>query len=562
MLSTDRPVVILGAGINGAALARELVLNGTSVVLVDAADLAFGTTAYSSRLIHGGLRYLEYGEFSLVRESLEERNRLLRLAPQFVRPLPLVIPVRKRTGGWLPSIHRFLGGQAPAAERGLWLVRAGLAFYDLYARDRHLPRHAATRVGAAGSVPVDPRRYRWLCTYWDAQILHPERFVAALVEDAQAFAVGHDTEFALFTYHRVRAVGDRLEICRIDRPGGGQTGEPVRTVRPAAIVNATGAWVDRTLDQLGVITRPLIGGTKGTHFLTFHQPLAEALGGQGVYAEAEDGRPVFLAPWGRGALVGTTDIPFSGDPAAAVATDAELDYLVEVVHQLFPQLDLTRDDIHLHYAGVRPLPNTGGGTPASVTRRHWMEEHAGGTVPMYSIVGGKLTTCRSLAEQATATILRRLGRSPTANSRQRPIPGGESYPADPTELQTAWQQLTDRFQLPLECVRAVWTLCGSRTASVLETLDELPGACLAGTDLPRSFVRWVIRNEWTTTLDDLVERRLMLLYDPNLSQTTLDELAELLVESNKLSAADVGPAAAATRRRLREHFGKQLVAAG
>ena len=209
----------------------------------------------------------------------------------------------------------------------------------------------------------------------------------------------------------------------------------MRSVQPAAIVNATGAWVDLTLAQLEVITRPLIGGTKGSHFLTFHPPLAEALGGQGVYAEAEDGRPVFVLPWDRGTLVGTTDIPFAGDPATAVATEAELDYLVGVVRQLFPQLDLTRADVHLHYAGVRPLPQTGGGTPASVTRRHWMEEHVGGSVPMYSIVGGKLTTCRSLAEESAATILQRLGRSPSANSRQRPIPGGESYPADETELQ-------------------------------------------------------------------------------------------------------------------------------
>lgn len=554
MDSIDRPVVILGAGINGAAVARELVLNGVSVVLVDTADMAFGTTAYSSRLIHGGLRYLEYGEFSLVRESLEERNRLLRLAPQFVRPLQLAIPVSKRTGGWLPSIRRFLGGQAAAAERGLWLVRAGLGFYDLYARDSHLPRHAAVRIGAAGAVPVDPQRYHWLCTYWDAQIPYPERFVVALIEDARAAADEGGAEFAVCTYQQVRLVGDRLELHRVAEPGG----EPVRTVQPAAIVNATGAWVDWTLEQLGVITRPLIGGTKGSHFLTFYPPLAEALGGQGVYAEAEDGRPVFVLPWDRGTLVGTTDIPFSGDPATAVATDAELDYLVGVVRQLFPQLDLTRDEIHMHYAGVRPLPRTGGDTPASVTRRHWMEEHPGGGVPLYSIVGGKLTTCRSLAEESAHTILRRLGRSPTANSRQRAIPGGESYPADQTELETVWQQLASRFQLPGEAIRSIWTLCGSRSERLLASLDELPGPCLTGTRLPRSFVRWIIRNEWVTSLDDLVERRLMLLYDPRVSRATLEELGGLLVAAHKLDAASAGQVVSATSRRLQEHFGKRL----
>ena len=435
------------------------------------------------------------------------------------------------------------------------LICAGLGFYDLYARDLHLPRHAAARVGAAGSVPVDPRRYRWLCTYWDAQIPYPERFVVALVEDARALAAEQGAEFSLYTYHRVR-LGRRSSGNSSGRGYGG--GESVRSVQPAAIVNATGAWVDLTLAQLDVITRPLIGGTKGSHFLTFHPPLAEALGGQGVYAEAEDGRPVFVLPWDRGTLVGTTDIPFAGDPATAVATEAELDYLVGVVRQLFPQLDLTRADVHLHYAGVRPLPQTGGGTPASVTRRHWMEEHAGGSVPMYSIVGGKLTTCRSLAEQSAATILQRLGRSPSAHSRQRPIPGGESYPADETELQATWQRLASRFRLPPESVQSIWTLCGSRTESVLAELDDLAGPSLTGTRLPTSFVRWIIRHEWVATLDDLIERRLMLLYDPHVSRSTLDELAGLLVESGRLAAADLQPAVSATCRRLQDHFGKRL----
>lgn len=403
-------------------------------------------------------------------------------------------------------------------------------------------------------MPVDPQRYRWLCTYWDAQIAYPERFVVALIEDARALADEAGAEFALCPYQQVRLVRDRLELYRVADPGG----EPVRTVQPAAIVNATGAWVDLTLEQLGVLTRPLIGGTKGSHFLTFYPPLAAALGGQGVYAEAEDGRPVFVLPWDRGTLVGTTDLPFSGDPATAVATDDELDYLVGVVRQLFPQLDLTRDEIHMHYAGVRPLPRTGGDTPASVTRRHWMEEHTGGGVPLYSIVGGKLTTCRSLAEQSADTILRRLGRSPKAHSRQRPLPGGEDYPADQAELQTAWQQLESRFQLTGDTIRSIWTLCGSRTARILQALDELSGPCLAGTSLPKSFVRWVIRNEWVSTVEDLIERRLMLLYDPRVSRATLDELGDLLVACGKRDAAGARQAVSAARRRLEQHFGKRL----
>ena len=172
-------MVILGAGINGCALARELVLNGVSVWLVDTADIAFGATAYSSRLIHGGLRYLEYGEFDLVRESLAERTRLLRLAPQFVRPLRLFIPVANRFGGIIESARRFLlrrSGKS-SGSRGLWLVRMGLWFYDTYAHDPSLPRHQVHRIDDPCAVSIDDRQFRWLCSYYDAQIAYPERFV-------------------------------------------------------------------------------------------------------------------------------------------------------------------------------------------------------------------------------------------------------------------------------------------------------------------------------------------------------------------------------------------------
>ncbi len=199
-------VLILGAGINGAALARELVLNGVGVTLVDTADLAFGATAYSSRLIHGGLRYLEYGEFDLVRESLAERGRLLRLAPHLVRPLRLHVPVERRLGGLRMSASRFLLGQhAPQSwqrptPRGMWLVRTGLWLYDRYARDPSLPRHSVHRVGEGG-VPVDPAKYRWLCAYSDAQVVYPERLVVAFLEDARALAAGSGTTFQFFNYH-------------------------------------------------------------------------------------------------------------------------------------------------------------------------------------------------------------------------------------------------------------------------------------------------------------------------------------------------------------------------
>src|SRR5262245_13763728 len=181
-----QPVLILGAGINGAALARELVLNGVPVWVVDTADLASGATAYSSRLIHGGLRYLEYGELDLVRESLAERTRLLRLAPQYVRPLRLFIPVRRRWAGLWGAARRFLrlgtaGGTS--AGRGLFLVRTGLWMYDRFARDPLLPERAVYRADDPRVPGVDLQSFRWECAYSDAAIRFPERFVVALLQD-------------------------------------------------------------------------------------------------------------------------------------------------------------------------------------------------------------------------------------------------------------------------------------------------------------------------------------------------------------------------------------------
>jgi len=513
----DRPVLILGAGINGAALARELALNRVPVVVIDTGDIAGGTTAYSSRLIHGGLRYLEYGEFDLVRESLDERNRLLQLAPDFVRPLRLFIPVTNRFGGWSTQAARFLGlpgGTTPSKGRGLYVVRAGLWMYDRYARDDLLPRQSLHRPGDPDGVPlVTSPEVRWLCAYSDAQIPYAERFVVALLQDAQEIAKQKKTAFAVHTYCEAVRFGDEIGIRPIGPARG--AGEFAATVTPWAIVNATGAWVDDTLHRLKVPSDQLIGGTKGSHFVTFHARLRTALRGGGIYTEAADGRPIFILPLGEGVLIGTTDIPFAGDPASAVATDVELDYLVAAVQHIFPDLGVTRDDIALHYSGVRPLPKVAAGMPAGITRRHLWRWHRESKVPMLSLIGGKLTTCRAFAEQTVAELMPKLGRKVEATSRDRPV--------------------------------GVPALAGANEDRRKPGLQLSPEA-----------VRRAIRQQWARTLGDLVERRLMLLFEPQLSLGTLQSLAEVLVEEKQLAASDVPHEIEHYRQRLAQHFGRRL----
>jgi glycerol-3-phosphate dehydrogenase len=556
----ERRVLILGAGINGAAIARELTAGGVSVCVVDTADVASGTTAYSSRLIHGGLRYLEYRELDLVRESLAERTRLLRLAPQFVRPLRLFIPSSNRWGGMWRVLRNMLGlGNAsaatrPAAPRGAMLVRIGLWLYDRYARDPSLPKHTSHRVGEQRTVAVDPQCYRWLNAYYDAQVMYPERLTLAMLEDARRSAHERGAAFDVLTYHRAELHGEQVQV--FDERGGS---DPVLTFQPAAIINATGAWVDETLRRLHVESEPLIGGIKGSHLLTHSAELRAALNGDALYVEAPDGRPVFMLPLGDATLIGTTDIAYHGDPAQAVASDEEIGYLIETAGRVLPQAKLTKDDISLHYCGVRPLPHTGGAKrPGAITRRHGLTRHENCRVPLFSVIGGKITTCRSLAEETAATVLEAIGQPVVGNTREQVFAGGENYPASEADVRRACEQLAAETGFDVAQVERVWELLGTRTKDVLGELSAGGRRSIADTSLPGSLARWMIEHEWARTLADLVERRLMLLYDQQLSVAGLRQLAEVLVEAGALRSADVEVELAAYRRRLKEHFGRDL----
>lgn len=507
----ERPVLILGGGINGAALARELVLNGIGVWLVDTNDLAFGATAYSSRLIHGGLRYLEFGEFSLVKESLHERARLLKLAPHLVKPLRLFIPVRNRFGGLLQSAGKFLGlplGGKQPVHRGQFVVRMGLLMYDLYSWGGGLPSRSLHRLDEHGVPHVSPSMARRMWAYSDAQIVFPERLVIDLLTDARAVARQAGLDFRVLTYHEARLQGSDVEIASKLNSSG------ALSLKPAAIVNATGAWVDETLTRLPVASKRLMGGTKGSHLLTFQPRLSELLSGEAVYTEARDGRPVFLLPFRGGTLFGTTDIPFAGDPAAAVATEEELAYLLSVVNDLFPDASLERSDVVMHQCGVRPLPYVDASTPAAITRRHVLVWNDAAPVPLLSLVGGKLTTCRSLAEEAAASILGRLGREVKATSRERPIP----------ETQVD---------------RALLSTSGNPTVSL-------------------EIVREAVDQEWATHLEDIAERRLMLHFSPHLSRANLADIASSLVQLGKLPAADADNAIDRCVNRFGQHFGRMV----
>lgn len=508
-------VLVVGAGINGAAVARELTLNGVSVIVVDANDIAFGATSRSSRLIHGGLRYLERGDVALVRESLRERAILLKTAPQFVRPLRLRIPVRRRVGGLSWSVLTFLGWDRSwlgrfwlrcfpkARERGLWLIRLGLWMYNRLAADSSCdlgePRPLGSGHGVSKTSLPHGRGSNapFACEYFDAQILSPERFTIALLDDARQLAREHALMFDVHTHTLAEFHG--RDVCLIDRLG---RHAPI-TLQPDVIINATGAWGDATLADWRVGSPKLFGGTKGSHFVTANRELRTALGDGGVYAEASDGRMVFVLPFGEEqTLVGTTDEPFDARPETAVAEPREIDYLIDLVNEVVPSARLTREDVVMSYSGVRPLPFGRSDSPSSIPRGHWIEENTRGPIPILTLIGGKLTTCRALGEEVVDRVLSRLRRPRIASSRARPI-----------------------------------TECRSPNAGHSNSL-----------------IGDVIQHEWVRRLSDLVERRLLLIFDPSLDQPRLRELATLLADAGVLHLDQIDSEVAATTSRLRQAY--------
>jgi glycerol-3-phosphate dehydrogenase len=391
----------------------------------------------------------------------------------------------------------------------LRVVQAGLWLYDRYARGDDLPDRSLHRREEPDVPRVNAELAQRLWAYSDAQITYPERLVIDFLADARRLATENGTELRVLTYSRAILAGEgrTVEI----RPAGNAQAPPWETFQPAAIINATGAWVDQTLTRLPVASPRLMGGTKGSHFLTFQPRLAELLGGNAIYTEARDNRPVFVLPFLQGTLVGTTDLPFEGEPATAVATDEELDYLLAAVNDIVPEARLTRGDIAMHCCGVRPLPFVDANAPAAITRRHQLVWNDLSRVPLVSLVGGKLTTCRSLAEEAAAAVLGRLGLPVAANSQDRMIP---RTPVDDCLMEepTAWA----------------------------------------------SAAAWAIEQEWATCLEDLVERRLMWHLSPDLSRGKLSELADILIQQGRLDEREKAAAIDRCIARLQSHFGIHL----
>ena len=518
-------VLIVGGGINGIGLLNELALQGIDVLLVDKSDFCAGTSAAMTRIIHGGLRYLENAEIRLVRESLRERNRLLKNAPHYVKPLATTIPIFSWTAGIVPAIRNLLGWPAKPGNRGALLIKTGLMWYDFLAgRESRLPRHRFRfRRAALELRPALNPEAICTATYYDAKITYPERLCLELVQDAEAACGGARA----LNYVRLQSAAGGAVILRDEVSG--ETCE----VRPRIVVNATGPWIDFTNRGLGRESG-FIGGTKGSHVVLDHPELVEATGDEMIYFVNRDGRIcIFYAVDGK-IVAGATDIP-EEDPEA-VCGEAEVDYILEAMRMAFPSIQVDRSHVVFRFCGVRPLPRSDALTPGQISRDHSYPVLAPGNgidFPIYSLVGGKWTTFRALAEQVSNEILRVLGRKRIRDSADVPIGGGKGYPRMP-----------EGTGLPQERLARLLKRYGTGADRVAAYLEAGPDGPLAGhAGYSRREIEFMARYERVVHLDDLILRRTLMGLLGEVNGTLLEELAGIVAPvlgwSEQEAAAEV-----------------------
>ncbi|WP_306853381.1 glycerol-3-phosphate dehydrogenase/oxidase, partial [Microbacterium sp. zg.Y909] len=494
-------VLILGGGINGLATFRDLAMQGVDVALVDRSDYVSGASAASSHMIHGGVRYLENGEFRLVHEAVTERNALLRTAPHYVRPLQTTIPIFSTFSGLLSAPLRFLRhGSGATRERGAALIKIGLVIYDSFSRSGgRVPRHAFRgRKRALHELPDLNPAVKYTATYWDASVHDPERLAIDVLRDALAAGAG---QARAANYTAAVGVSEGGILLR-DAMSGDET-----VFRASVIVNATGPWADLTNAGLGDPVRRM-GGTKGSHIVVDNPQLLAATGGRELFFENEDGRIVLIYPLRGRVLIGTTDLEHDmREPA--VCTEAEVDYFIDLVRQVLPGINVDRNEIVYRFSGVRPLPRHDDVAPGFVSRDYRIDETqvAGLPAVVLTLVGGKWTTFRASAERLADTVLGHLGAPRRRSTKGTAIGGGRGFPT--TQRARAQWVKANAGDLPVERVDQLLTRYGTIAAEVIAAVtadpDDKPLASAAG--YSSGELRHLAATEHVRHLDDLFMRR-------------------------------------------------------
>ena len=495
-------LIVIGAGINGAGIARDAAARGLRVALVEMEDIGSGTSSWSGRLIHGGLRYLEQGDIRLVRESLRERELMFRNAPHLVKPVPLMIPLYSHN------------------KRSKWMIRAGMLSYDILSFDKSTVTHRIlNRAKTLERFPlIDPRGLNGSAIFMDGQVVWSERLC---VEVALA---AHADGARIFTHAKVdgfiETAGRVCGVYYTDMLTGTRHSLSARLV-----VNAAGPWVDTVLGARRPAERRHIGGAKGSHLVL--DPFPGAPKDVVYYESRADGRLVLIIPWGKRYLIGTTDNRYDADPDTARADNAEVDYLLGEVNQVIPGAGLRRQDILYTYSGVRPLPFVPDTSEWKVPRSHVIHDHAPQRPGLLSIIGGKLTTYRSLAEETVDAVYKQLGlKVPRCTTAKTLFPGARigdwaAYRAALVAQSGVSEPLVDRL-ISIYGARAGDILAvGKADPALLEPFDPDSGAI--GAELVFTF-----EQEFCRTLTDALIRRIMVGLNATCGREVLGRAADIL----------------------------------
>jgi glycerol-3-phosphate dehydrogenase len=481
-------LLVIGGGITGAGIARDAALRGFRIALVDKGDFGSGTSSHSSRLIHGGIRYLEQRDFRLVFEASRERRVLLRIAPHLVRPLPFLFPV-------------YRGARVPG-----WKLRAGMWLYDLLAAFRNVKAHrwlSPKQVRRAEPALKD-RGLTGAALYWDAQTDDARLVLATMRSAARAGAL----------------VANYAEVTSLLKPDGRVRGAVVRdvlsgetrTVRALVVVNAGGPWVDGLRRMDDPAAPPLLRATKGAHVAVPRR----RIGNERAITlfSAIDGRVMFVLPWGELSYVGTTDTDADASPDGLRVTADDVTYLLRSANAAFPDAHLAPNDVVSVWAGLRPLlRQDAAATPSQVSREHRVVESAQGLI---TIAGGKLTTYRVMARDVVDRVAARLheldGRpvAPRPPTDRLPLPGGEA-----AELEVVLEGARARA-VPDATARHLVASYGSETPAILNLVERdrsLGGPIAPGRPEIWAEVAHAVEREMALRVQDVLIRRLHLFYE-------------------------------------------------
>lgn len=543
-------VVIIGGGINGIATFRDLALQGVKVILVERDDFVSGASSASSHMIHGGIRYLENGEFRLVRESVVERNALIKTAPHYVRPLPTTVPIFSTFSGLFSAPLRFLTHkQGKPSERGALLIKVGLTIYDFFSRDGGaVPRHRFYgRKRSLSELPSLNGDVKYTATYFDASMHDPERLALDVLYDG--LAAGPHARAANY----LTAVGMSASGLRVRDEVTGEEFDLTSDV----VVNASGPWTDLTNESLGRDTS-YMGGTKGSHIVLDNPALREATGGREIFFEHEDGRIVLIYPLKGRVMVGTTDIDHDMR-TPALCTDEEIDYFFDLIKHVFPDIPVDRSEIVYRFAGVRPLPRHDDTQPGFVSRDYRVEQATAAGRPqttVLSLVGGKWTTFRALGEQLSDRVLGILGRRRVRSTAGLMIGGAEGYPRT-QRARATWVE-SHRGHLDAARTDQLLERYGTRAAALIEALpdDDRPLRTLP--DYSTGEISYLTRTEYVVHLIDVLLRRTSVAFVGAVTMPVLQELAEVVGDTLGWDADRRAEEVAASARFLAERHGVDL----